>query len=129
MNTYVVDDAALVAGLAAGTESQRRELSRLLHGALEGGPSLHLPALCLTAAAIVRPAIADHVAMLVTHTITGAVEIRGLTGGQLAGLVAEHPGLGYAGAHAASEAMRHGSVVITTDAARYADIPVSAIAL
>jgi len=27
---YIVDDAALVAGLAAGTESQRRELSRLV---------------------------------------------------------------------------------------------------
>jgi hypothetical protein len=35
---YVLDDLALIAGLAGtGSEHHRRELSRLLHGAIDGG--------------------------------------------------------------------------------------------
>lgn len=129
MTGYVVDDAAIVAGLGDGTEAQRRELSRLIHDTLDGGPPLHLPALCLAAAATVRPDIADHVAWLVTDASNGAVDIRGLAAGQLAEVVAEFPGLGYAAAHAASEAIADGSIILTTDAARYADVPVTATAL
>jgi len=126
---YIVDDAALVAGLGAGTESQRRELSRFVDGALDGGPHLHITALGLAAAVIVRPAIADHVAMLVTSGPAGPFEIRGLRGGQLARIVSEHPGLGFAAAHAAIEAISDGSIIITTDVARYADVEVDAMAL
>ena len=58
MTTYVVDDLALVAGLAnMGQEHHRRELSRLLHGATTGGPALDVPACCLVAAAVERPAL------------------------------------------------------------------------
>jgi hypothetical protein len=126
---YVIDDAAIVAGLSAGTEVQRRELSRLVHDSLDGGPQLHVPALCLAAAVAVRPAIADHVAWLVTDTLAGAVDVRGLASGQLVEIVGQFPGLGYAAAHAASEAMTDGSIIVTTDAGRYVDVPVQAIAL
>ena len=129
MTGYVLDDAAIVAGLGDGTEAQRRELSRLIHDTLDGGPALHLPALCLAAAATIRPAIADHVAWLVTDAMGGAVDVSGLAAGQLAELVAEFPGLGYPAAHAASEAIAGGSIVLTTDAARYTDVPVIATAL
>ena len=60
MTGYVLDDLALIGGLAeAGNEHYRRELSRLWHGAIDGGPTLDLPALCLTAACVVRPAVAE----------------------------------------------------------------------
>jgi hypothetical protein len=124
MTSYVVDDAAVVAGLGAGNESQRRELSRLVHDALNGGPSLHVPALCLAAAASVRPTIADHFALLATHAVVGAIDVPGLAAGQLADMVADHPGLGFAAAHAASEAILQGSMIVTTDAERYAGVPV-----
>lgn len=40
MTGYVVDDLALIAGLTGtGSELHRRELSRLLHGAIDGGPT------------------------------------------------------------------------------------------
>ena len=129
MIAYIVDDAVLVAGLAAGTESQRCELSRRVHGSLDGGPPLNIPAVCLTAAFAVRSAIAEHAAMLVTDSPAGVVEIRGLAGGQLAGIIAEYPGLGYPAAHAVSEATRDGAVILTVDVDRYAGVPVSAIAL
>jgi hypothetical protein len=61
--------------------------------------------------------------------VTGAVDVPGLAAGQLAAVVGEHPGLGYPAAHAASEAMSDGSIIITTDIARYADVPVVATAL
>jgi hypothetical protein len=42
---YVLDDLVLTAGLAGtGREHHRRELSRLLHGAIAGGPTLDVPA-------------------------------------------------------------------------------------
>jgi hypothetical protein len=126
---YVVDDAAMVAGFGAGTEVQSRELSRLIHDTLDGGPALHVPALCLAAAAAIRPAIADHIALLVTSAMNNAIDIRGLTAGQLAALVAEFPGLGNAATHAVSEAMASASIIITTDPSRYADVPVHASAL
>jgi hypothetical protein len=45
---YVVDDLALSAGLVGtGSEHQRRELSRLLRGAIDGCPTLDVSALCL----------------------------------------------------------------------------------
>ena len=131
MNTtaYVVDDAAMVAGFGAGTEVQCRELSRLIHDTFDGGPPLHVPALCLAAAAAIRPAIADHIALLVTGATNDAIDVRGLMAGQLAALVAEYPGLGNAAAHAVSEAIASASIIITTDPGRYANVPVHASGL
>ena len=56
--------AALVA--AQLSASGRRELSQLLTAATDRGPTIAVPALCLATAAIRRPAIADHLADLVT---------------------------------------------------------------
>jgi hypothetical protein len=127
---YVVDDAALVAGLGgSGTEAQRRELSRLVHASFDGGPPLSVPALCLASAVAARPAIADHTSMLVAQAPASAMEIRGLVGGEIAEILGEHPALGFAGAHAVSAATRSGAVVITVDCDRYAGVPVAAIAL
>lgn len=115
----------MVAGLGQGNEYQRRELSRLVHDALAGGPSLHVPALCLAKAAGVRPAIAEHVALLMMDASDGRIDVAGLTGGELAGVVAEHPGLGIAAAHAVAEAMRQRAMIVTTDASRYEGVPVT----
>ena len=63
MNGYVVDDLALGAGLVGtGSEHQRRELSRLLRGAIDGGPTLDVPALCLAEVTAARPAVVGHLA-------------------------------------------------------------------
>jgi hypothetical protein len=124
VTAYVVDDAAVLAGLAAGAESQRREFSRFLNDAHNGGPSLHVPALCLAAVAGVMPTAADHVAILVAEASGEAIDIPGLAAGQVGPIMAEFPGLGLAAAHAASEAISREAILITTQAARYADVPV-----
>jgi hypothetical protein len=63
---YVLDDLALTAGLAGGgSERHRRELSRLMHDAAAGGPTLKAPALCLAATSAMRLAVAAHLADVV----------------------------------------------------------------
>lgn len=54
-------------------------MSRLLRGAIEGGPTLDIPALCLSAAAMVRPTIADHVAEIVAAVPASVIVVSGLT--------------------------------------------------
>jgi hypothetical protein len=77
---YVLDDLALIAGLAgAGSEHHRRELSRLLHGSIDGGPTLDIPALCLTAAGMVRPAVAGHLADILAAASVGVIDVSGLS--------------------------------------------------
>jgi hypothetical protein len=77
---YILDDSALIAGLAGdGSEHHRRELSRLVHGAIDGGPALDIPAFCLTTAAVARPALADHLAELIAAAPPGAIGICRLT--------------------------------------------------
>ena len=72
MSGYVLDDLALVAGLTdKGEEHHRRELSRLLISAVDRGPSIAVPAMCLAHAALFRPAIIDHLADLVAAPSTG----------------------------------------------------------
>jgi hypothetical protein len=61
---YVLDHMALTAGLTVhGSERHRREMSRLLHDALEGGPTLAVPAVCLAAST----------ASVAAHTAAAAV--------------------------------------------------------
>lgn len=80
MNGYILDDLALIAGLTpAGSEHHRRELSRLLHGAIDGGPALDIPALCLTAATLTRTPIAEHLAEIIAAAPAGAITVSGLT--------------------------------------------------
>ncbi len=78
MSGYVLDDLALLVGLTGeGAEHDRRELSRLLVAAIGGGPALAVPALCLCAAVVHRPEVADHLAELVVAGPAGAIEIAG----------------------------------------------------
>jgi protein-L-isoaspartate(D-aspartate) O-methyltransferase len=71
---YVLDDLALSAGLVGtGGEHHRRELSRLLRGAIDGGPTLDVPALCLAEAAAARPALARHLADIIAVAPAGAI--------------------------------------------------------
>jgi hypothetical protein len=128
---YILDDLALSAGLVGtGTEYHRREVSRLLHAAVEGGPTLDIPALCLSAAAAARPALAGHLADIVAGAPAGAVDVCGLTRtGQLDQLRAAQPGLDWPATHAAVHALATGLPILTVMPGRYADVPVDVMAL
>jgi hypothetical protein len=128
---YIIDDLVLIAGLVGtGSEHQRRELSRLLHGAIDGGPGLDLPALCLTAAAAVRPGVADHVSQIVAVAPPGVILVSGLTRiDYLDALVALRPGLGWSATHAAVRALATGRAVLTIDPDRYAGIGLDVLTL
>ncbi|HET8684125.1 MAG TPA: hypothetical protein VFM54_19965 [Micromonosporaceae bacterium] len=131
MSGYVLDELALVGGLAgAGSEHQRRELSRLLRGAIEGGPALDIPALCLSAAAAVRPTIADHVAEIVVAVPAGTIVVSGLTRtSHLDALMALVPGLGWPATHAAARALTTGLPILTVDADRYVGVRLEVLTL
>ena len=131
MSGYVLDHLALIAGLSgAGTEHQRRAISRLLDGAAVGGPTLDLPALCLTATSSSRPGIAEHVADLIASVRTGAIAVSGLTRTtQLDGLVALRLGLGWPATHAAARALATGQPVFTPSPAPYLAVGLNVVAL
>jgi hypothetical protein len=77
---YVLDHLALTAGLTgAGSEHERREFSRVLQAALEGGPTIAVPAVCLATTAGVGPAVVGHLAELLADAPPGAIELPGLT--------------------------------------------------
>lgn len=131
MSGYVLDELALIAGLTTdGAEHHRRELSRLLIAAIDCGPTVAVPALCLATAALRRPAIIEHVAELVAGGPPGAVQIVGLARStEVARLRAEHPGISWPALHASSTATAAQVPVVTTDPGRYADTVVEAIQL
>jgi len=127
---YVLDDVALIAGLVGNIEHHRRELSRLLHDAIDGGPTLEIPALCLSTAALARPAIADHVADLVAAAPTDAIAVAGLVRtDHLDALLALCPGLGWPATHAAVRALIAGSPVLTAAPDRYTGTGVDILAM
>jgi hypothetical protein len=72
----------------------------------------------------VLPSAADHIAVLVAEASGQVIDIPGLAAGQIGPVMAEFPGLGFAAAHAASEAVKREAIIITTQATRYADVPV-----
>lgn len=131
MSGYVLDDLALTAGLAGGgSEHHRREFSRLVSGALVGGPSLDLPALCLAKATELRPALGRHLAELVAQAPEGAITIGALTRTRrLDALRSLRPRLPWAALHAADQAVAAGSLIITTDARRYDGVPAGVVPL
>ena len=131
MSGYVLDDLALIAGLTTdGEEHHRRELSRLLTAAIDRGPTIAVPALCLATAAVRRPAIADHLAELVTGGPPGAIKIIGLARtAEVTQLRTEHPGISWPALHATSTATAGRVPVVTTDPGRYASTVVEAIRL
>jgi hypothetical protein len=131
MSGYVLDDLALIAGLTdEGAEPHRRELSRLLVAAIGHGPTIAVPALCLAAAAVRRPAVAAHLADLVTGGPAGAIEIIGLARtADVAQMRGEHPTISWPALHAASTATATRVPIVTTDVDRYAGTFVEAIRL
>jgi hypothetical protein len=131
MSGYVLDDLALAAGLAGtGSEHHRRELSRLVRGAIDGGPTLDVPALCLNAATIARPALADHLADIIAAAPPGTIDVCGLSrSARLDTLRAIHPRLGWAATHAATQAAATARPILTVDASRYAGVAVDVLAL
>jgi len=128
---YVLDHWALTAGLAgAGSEHHRRELSRLLRGAIDGGPILAVPALCLTAATALRPTIADHLAEIIVAAPPGAIDVCGLTrSAPLETLRASYPGLGWPATHAAAHAVATGLPVLTLEPTRYHGVAIDLLSL
>lgn len=131
MNGYVLDHLALTAGLAGtGSEHQRREISRLLHSAIEGGPSLSVPALCLAATVCVRPAVAEHVAVLIADAPSGTIEGLGLVRTpQLDAVRETFPDLDWPAVHAVVHAVTGGAPLLTADASQYAGVPVDLLVL
>ena len=131
MSGYILDDVALNAGLAGhGSEHHRRELSRLLHAAIEGGPTLDIPALCLNMATTTRPALSGHLADIIAAAPAGAIDICGLTRtDHLDTLRAAHPELGWAPTHAAVHALTTGLPILTVDNRRYAGLAVDVLSL
>lgn len=128
---YVLDDLALVAGLGGtGDERHRRELSRMIHRATEGGPVLDVPALCLTEATTARRSIAEHVADLVATAPPGAVAVRELVrdAGLDTALTIDRP-LDWAGTHAATHALATGHPVVTLHPERYREFAIETMTL
>jgi hypothetical protein len=127
---YVLDDLALVAGLSAtAREHHRRELSRMIHQAAEGGPVLDVPALCLTEATTARRSIAEHVADLVATTPPGAVAVREFVrdADLDAALTIDRP-RDWASTHAALHALATGRPIVTLHPDRYEAFPVQTMA-
>ena len=117
MSSYILDHLALTAGLGGtGSEHQRRETSRLLHATVEGGPSLVVPALCLAETAGARPAIAGHLAALITDAPAGTIEVAGLVRTPQWDAVRQtFPDLSWPAVHAAVHAIATGTPIMTTD--------------
>lgn len=131
MSRYVLDHHTLTAGLAgAGSEHHRREVSRLLTSAIDGGPAVAVPALCLAVTAGQRPAVAGHLADLIASTTPGVITVPGLERTPALDAVHEaYPHLDWPAAHAATIAMATASPLITTTPPTYTGIPVDVLDL
>lgn len=131
MTGYVLDDLALTAGLdEPGEEHHRREFSRLLRDAIDGGPSLAIPALCLASAVAVRSAIADHLAAIVAVAPPHAVDVVGFARTErLDRFRSDHPHAAWSVVAVAVHAMAEGWPVLTTRLGRYARMPLDALQL
>lgn len=131
MSGYVLDDFALSAGLAGtGSEHHRRELSRLLRGAIDGGPRLDVPALCLAAVAALRPALANHLADIVAAAPPEAINVSALARSRaLDTLRATHPRLDWPATHAATRALATHLPILTVDSMRYRGVSIDVLSL
>jgi hypothetical protein len=131
MRGYVVDHLALTAGLTdTGSEHHRREMSRLLHSAIDGGPPLIIPAVCLAATAGVRPVIATHMTVLLADAPSGAIEFSALIRTPvLDALRITFPAIDCPTTHAALQAMDSNAPILTTTPLVYVGIPVDVLSL
>ena len=91
---------------------------------------MDLPALCLTAAAITRPGVADHVAEIVATAPADAITVSELSRtGHLDGLATLRPRLGWPATHAATRTLAAGVPILTVEPARYVGIGLDVLAL
>jgi hypothetical protein len=128
---YVLDHHAVIAGLTdAGSEHHHRELSRLLVGAIGGGPALAVPALCLAATAGIRPAVAEHLADLIVSAAPGVITVPGLEHTPPLDAVRQtYPHLDWPATHAITTALAVGATLITTHPAFYTGVPLHVVDL
>jgi hypothetical protein len=128
---YVLDHHAVVAGLAGtGSEHHRREVSRLLASAVEGGPTVVVPALCLAVTARVRPAVVGHLADLIASTRPGVITVPGLERTPTLDAVRQvYPALDWPAAHAVTVAIATAAPLVTTEPSDYTGIPVDILDL
>jgi hypothetical protein len=128
---YVLDNHAVVAGLAGtGSEHHRRELSRLLSAAIDGGPTVAIPALCLAATAATRPAVTGHLGDLIASTGNGVITIPGLERTATLDAVREvYPRLDWPAVHAVTVAIATAEPLITTQPSVYDGVPVDVLDL
>jgi hypothetical protein len=128
---YVLDHHAVIAGLAGtGSEHHRREVSRILTSAIDGGPAVAIPALCLAVTAGVRLAVIGHVADLIASTGFGVITVPGLERPPTLDAVREvYPQLDWPAAHAVSVAITTATPLITTDPSGYTGVPVDVLDL
>lgn len=131
MSGYVLDHHAVIAGLAgAGSEHHRREISRLLVPAIDGGPTVAVPAVCLAEIAGVRPAVIGHLADLIASTTAGVITVPGLERTATLDAVKDvYPGLDWPAAHAVTVAIAAALPLITTEPSDYTGIPVDVLDL
>ncbi|BCB87651.1 PIN domain-containing protein [Phytohabitans suffuscus] len=128
---YVLDDLALVAGLAGTAgEQPRRGLSWLIHSAVTGAVALDVPALCLAEATTARRSIATHVADLVASAPPGAVAVREFVrDAGLDAVLTADPSLDWAGTHAALHALGTDQPIVTPRPERYAGLGIDVVPL
>jgi len=125
---YVLDNLALIAGLAGiGDEHHRRELSRLVHGAIDGGPRLDVPAICLTAATLQRAALADHFAEIVAAAPPDAISVSGLSRSGAMDAVRATRRMGWPATHAVIRALVAHLPILTVDPERYRGVAVDVL--
>ena len=131
MSGYVLDHHAVIAGLAGtGSEHHRREISRLLVSAIDGGPTVAVPALCLAVTAGVRPAVIGHMADLIASAGTGVITVPGLERTATLDAVREvYPGLDWPAAHAVAVAIATAMPLITTEPSDYTGVLVDVLDL
>jgi hypothetical protein len=128
---YVLDDLALVAGLVGSAgEHHRRGLAWLIDDAVNGGPLLDVPALCLTEATTARRSIGEHVADLVASAPPGAVAVREFVRDAGLDSVRTTDGsLDWASIHAALHAIATRQPVVTLHPERYKAFAIETMAL
>jgi hypothetical protein len=105
-------------------------MSRLLSSAAFGGPVLHVPALCVAAAAAQRPAIGDHLADLLADARHDAIGISGLLRSEQMDLLRRaFPRMPWPATHAALTAQTTDLPLVTVDGSAYVRVPIAVVLL
>jgi hypothetical protein len=128
---YVLDHHAVIAGLAGtASEHHRPEVSCLLSAAIDGGPQVAIPAVCLAATAATRPAVTGHLADLVASIGRGVITVPGFERTPTLDAVREvRPDLDWPAAHAVTVTIAMARPVITAAPSVYAGVAMDVLDL